>query len=119
MRYIMMVKATAGYEAGEQPSEKLQALMGEYVGNSMKAGTFIDGAGLQPTRNGARMQLRDGAISITDGPFALTDGVVSGFAIVEVPDDAAARQVGREFLEVHIRGGVREIDIEIRPYEAE
>ncbi len=118
MRYLMMVKATADYEAGAQASNSLQALMGDYVGKSMEQGIFIDGAGLQPTRAGSRMHLRDGRISVTDGPFALREGLVSGFAIVEVADEAAARQVGREFLEVHIAGGVADLEIEIRPYEA-
>lgn len=115
MRYLMMVKGDADYEAGSPPSEKLQALMGDYIGKCFADGTLVDAGGLLPTRHGARFSARDGEITVIDGPFAEAREIVGGYAIVEVPDDAAARQVARDFIDVHFLGGVDDLDVEIRP----
>src|SRR5690606_5848712 len=70
MRYMMMIKGDADYEAGKPASEKLQGLMGEFIGKCAADGTFVDGAGLLPSSRGFKARARNGEISFTDGPFA-------------------------------------------------
>lgn len=119
MKYLMMVMGDADFEAGTPASDKLQQLMGEYIGKTASEGVFVDGAGLMPSRHGFKASARDGEISITDGPFTESKEIVGGFAIVDVRDDAHARQVARDFIEVHFKGGVMNVECEIRPFEAE
>lgn len=117
MRYLMMIMGDADFEAGKPPSEELQRLMGEFIGKSASAGSFVDGAGLMPSRAGFKARSRNGEISFTDGPFAEAREVVGGYAIVDLPDNDAAKAMVREFIEVHHKAGVMHVDCEIRPLE--
>lgn len=117
MRYMMMIKGDADYEAGKQASEELMALMGEYIGKTAAEGVFVDGAGLLPSSKGFKASSREGQISFTDGPFSEAKEIVGGFAIVECRDNEHARQVVREFIEVHHKAGVMDVDCEIRPMD--
>jgi len=119
MRYLMMIMGDANFEAGTPPSEELQRLMGEYIGKTAAAGIFINGAGLRPSSKGFKARSRDGHIRFTDGPFAEAREIIGGYAIMELPDDAAARALVRDFIEVHHKAGVMDVDCEIRPLEAE
>lgn len=58
-------------------------------------GTFVGGAGLQPTSAAVRIvPARDGHPAIfTDGPFTETKEVVSGYYKVTAPDADAARAI--------------------------
>lgn len=53
---------------------------------AQEAGVWIFGGGIEPQR--ARVVAADG--TATDGPFPETKAVVGGFALVDVPDRAAA-----------------------------
>lgn len=118
MRYMMMIKGDADYEAGKEASAELQAAMGEYIGKTASQGIFVDGAGLLPSSKGFKASSRDGEISFTDGPFAEAKEIVGGFAIVEVKDNEVAKQVVRDFIEVHHKAGVMDVDCEIRPMDS-
>lgn len=119
MRYMMMVMGDASYEAGEPPSDALLQGMGAYMGKCAQEGILVDGAGLQPSGKGFKAKSRKGEISIVDGPFTEAKEIVGGYAIVDVRDEAHAREVVREFIQVHIDAGVTDVDCEIRPLEAE
>jgi hypothetical protein len=58
-------------------------------------GTVIDGDALQPAKHAFRIDPgTDGAAPlITDGPFAETKELVSGYYKIELPDDADVRAV--------------------------
>jgi hypothetical protein len=118
MRYLMMVMGNADYEAGKPPSDEMLQAMGDYIGKTAQQGIFIDGAGLQPSRHGFKAKSRNGRIDFTDGPFAEAKEIIGGYAIVDVADDAAARKVARDFIQVHIDAGVLDVDCEIRPLES-
>ena len=118
MRYLMMIMGDADFEAGKPPSDELQQLMGEFIGKTASQGVFVDGAGLQPSSAGFKAQSRDGRISFTDGPFTEAKEIIGGYAIVEVESDEQARELVREFIEVHHKAGVMNVDCEIRPLEA-
>ena len=74
MRFMMFIKHPADY-AGSNPPQALYDAMGEFVGEQMRRGVFIDGAGLQPLAKGFK------------GPadFAIVPGDKSSLTVV-VPD---------------------------------
>lgn len=85
MRCMVMVKATAGSEAGEMPAEKDLADMGRFNQELVEAGVMLDGGGLHPTSEGARVEYADGKAQVTRGPFPGDAGtLVAGFWVWQV-----------------------------------
>ena len=56
MKVIVFVKATAGSEAGEMPSERLLSDMGRYNEQLVAAGIMQAGEGLKPSSEGVRIR---------------------------------------------------------------
>ncbi|HEX6136869.1 MAG TPA: YciI family protein [Casimicrobiaceae bacterium] len=79
MRFMVMVKATKGTEAGVMPSEELLADMGKFNEELVKAGVMLAGEGLHPSSKGARMRFSGGKRTVIDGPFAETKELIAGF----------------------------------------
>jgi hypothetical protein len=79
MRFMILVKATRDSEAGQMPSQKLLADMGRFNQELIAAGIMIDGGGLHPTSKGARVTFSGKDRTVTKGPFANTNELVSGY----------------------------------------
>lgn len=90
MRFIILRKADAQTEEGCMPSEELLLAMGQYNEAMMNAGVMLDGMGLHPTRNGARITFDNGKPIVTDGPFAETKELLAGFTVIQTKDKAEA-----------------------------
>ncbi len=103
MQFLMLIKISndTDYEAGKPPPAELEAAMGELMGEWSKTGAMVSAAGLKPTSQGARVRLRAGAVSISDGPFAESKEVIGGFFLLEAKDKAAAVEMTRRFVELH------------------
>ena len=116
MRFIVLVKATKDSEAGKMPSRQLLADMGKFNKELIAAGVMIDGGGLHPSSKGARVTFSGKDRTVTKGPFAQTNELVSGYWIWKLNslDEAVAwvKRCPNPMLEVS--------DIEIRQlYEME
>ena len=85
MRMMVLVKATEASEAGRMPTPEFLETMGAYNRELVEAGIMRDGAGLRPTRDARRVDLR-GEGGTADGPFPAEEGPVSGFWMWEVAD---------------------------------
>lgn len=80
MRFMVIVKATPESEkAGALPSNEMLLAMGKYNEELVKAGVMLDGAGLHPSVDGARVVFDGGKTSVVDGPFAESKELVAGF----------------------------------------
>lgn len=90
MRFMVIVKGSERYEAGELPSAKLLSDMGKFNEELVKAGVMEAGEGLQPSRKGARVHFKSGKTRVTDGPFAEAKELVGGFWIWKVASKAEA-----------------------------
>ena len=55
MRYVCMHKVGPTSEAGLPPSPELVAGMGQLIGETAKAGMFLAGGGLKPSRDRLRL----------------------------------------------------------------
>ena len=84
MRVMVIVKATRGSEAGELPSKELIEQMGKYNEELVKAGIMLEGDGLKPSSNGARVRFSGSDRQVVDGPFAETKELVAGFWVWQV-----------------------------------
>jgi hypothetical protein len=116
MRFMVLVKATKDSEAGKMPSPQLLADMGKFNQELIAAGVMMDGGGLHPSSKGARVTFSGKDRTVTKGPFAQTNELVSGYWIWKLNslDEAVAwvKRCTNPMLEVS--------DIEIRQlYEME
>ena len=90
MRFMVIVKASKDSEAGKMPSEELLAAMGKFNEEMVKAGIMLDGAGLKPSSQGARIRFSGTKRTVIDGPFAETKELIAGYWIIQVKNKAEA-----------------------------
>src|SRR5438105_9362225 len=92
MRFILLVKASKGYEAGVWPDEKTLSQMDAYKKELVKAGARLAGERLQPSSKGARVRYANGKFTVIDGPFAETKELIAGFCLIQAEsrDEAIA-----------------------------
>ena len=69
MRFMIMHKNDARSEAGEPPPMDLVEKMGQFVGEHLQAGRFVDGAGLGASKTRTRLTFRDGQCTVKHGPY--------------------------------------------------
>jgi hypothetical protein len=116
MRVMVMIKANEDSEAGVMPSEQLLTEMGAFNEELVKAGVMLDGDGLKPSSEGARVRFSGSQRTVIDGPFVETKELIAGYWIwkVESLDEAI------EWVKRCPNPMSGESEIEIRPiFEAE
>lgn len=122
MRFMIIVKATAGTEAGVMPEESLFAAMDDYHQELARAGVLLDGSGLKPSSQGWRIRYGSNGQGeqrrIIDGPFAETKELIAGYTLIQVRSREEALEWTRRF--PNPQGPGMEAEIEVRPlYELE
>src|SRR6202453_2552400 len=75
--------------------------MGKCVEKSLEDGILVDAGGLLPSKDGVRVRLADGKITVTDGPFSESKEVIGGWAILKADSKAEAIRIANEFMELH------------------
>lgn len=112
MRFLTIYKAdeklTRRNESGAPPDAEEFARMNVLIGEMTKAGTLESTEGCKPSASGARVRLRDGKATVTDGPFTESKELVAGFAIIKAKSKAEAIELSRKFLTV---AGAGEVEI--------
>jgi len=112
MRVMVIVKATKDSEAGVMPSRELLEQMGAFNQDLHKAGVMLDGGGLKPSSQGARVRFAGSDRAVIDGPFTESKELVAGYWLWQVRDLAEAVEWVRRCPHPH-PGTTAEI--EIRP----
>jgi len=114
MRFLSMIRIDE--TTGQVPSEQLMSDVGQLIEELTRSGKLVSTAGLRPTSEGVRVRLRDGKLSVRDGPFAETKEVIGGYAIFEAASKDEAVELTRRFLKVH--GNEWDIECEVRQLDA-
>ncbi|MEO8278412.1 MAG: YciI family protein [Ideonella sp.] len=115
MRFMIIVKSTPEFEAETIPvkaDEALFAAMATYNEDLARAGVLLDGAGLQPSRNGWRMSYGPNGNRVIDGPFAEAKELIAGYTLIQVRSRDEALEWSRRF--PNPVGEGREAMIEVR-----
>jgi hypothetical protein len=81
MKYLSFIRHSESFRETPPPPALLEA-MGKFVERSFKNGTVVDTGGLLPSKDGMRLRLADGKITVTDGPFTESKEVIGGWAIL-------------------------------------
>ena len=100
MKYLTFIRHAESYRESGPPRALLEA-MGQFVQQSLKDGTLVDTGGLLPSKEGVRVRLARGKLSVKDGPFTETKEVIGGWAILKVDSKAEAVRIAKEFMELH------------------
>lgn len=100
MKYMTFVRLSESYRESGPPEALMQA-MGKFVEGLAKEGKFVDGGGLHPSKDGARVRITKGKLTVIDGPFTETKEVVGGWAILMTESRAEALRISTEFMELH------------------
>ena len=96
MRFITLVR---GPEGVRPPAELMQAIaqLGAEAGPAL-----VETGGLAPMVTGALARIRNGKLTITDGPFSESKEVIGGYAIMELPSRADAVAWTERFMRLHL-----------------
>ena len=100
MRYMMFIKHTEDYRGLHVPPA-LDEAMGQFVGEYIAKGKFVDGAGLKSTHRAKKIRLSGGKLSVVDGPFTESKEIIGGYAILDLESDEEALEVAMQFMELH------------------
>lgn len=92
--------------------EALRAETLAYVEKLRAMGVMLAAEPLQTVRTAATVRVRQGQVSVTDGPFAETKETLGGFFVIEVRDRDEALKVAAEWPSARIGS------IEVRPLES-
>lgn len=98
-RYMIQVRATAMSEAGEFPDDpSLVPRMMAFHEEMARAGVLLDGAGLQPSGQGFRVQYNSaGQTRVIDGPFSEVKELIAGYTLIDVPTHEEALAWAQRF----------------------
>jgi hypothetical protein len=121
MRFIIMHKTNAHWEAGGIPSRELIARVGKLIGELVSADVLLGAEGLRASSQGVRVKFSEGTRTISQGPFTGDNELPSGFSILRVESideaiDWASRQASvLGDMEVDIRPVTEPWDIGMKP----
>src|SRR3954453_6055732 len=85
----------------EPPTPQLIEAIHKLADREIKAGRMIDSGGLMPLATGAQVRIKDGQLSVVDGPFVEAKEGIGGYAIFELRDKEEALASAREFMQLH------------------
>ena len=100
MKFLTFIRHPESYRESPPPPALMEA-MGFFIEKSTKEGILVDTGGLLPSKDGARIRLADGIITVTDGPFSESKEVIGGWAILNADTKADAIRMATEFMELH------------------
>jgi len=100
MKYLSFIRHSETYREAAPPPALMDA-MGKFIEKSRKDGSLVDTGGLLPSKDGFRLRLEGGKLTVTDGPFSESKEVIGGWAILEAKSKAEAVRIASEFMELH------------------
>jgi hypothetical protein len=84
MKVMVIVEFNGADEDKLVPTEAMLTAMGNYNEELVKAGIMLDGEGLKPSAEGAKVVFEGGSTSVVDGPFTEAKELIGGYWIWQV-----------------------------------
>ena len=100
MKYLTFIRHSESYRQAGPPPALMEA-MGKFIQTSSKDGTLVDTGGLLPSKDGVRIRLAGGKLTVTDGPFTEMKEVIGGWAILQTDSRDEAIRIATELMELH------------------
>ncbi len=87
-------------EDATPPSPEKMAELGRFGEETARAGKLVATGGIFPSSLGARVQLREGKFTVTDGPFPESKEVMAGWVIIKVSSKEEAIEEAQRFMTI-------------------
>jgi hypothetical protein len=100
MKYLTFIRHSESYRATPPPAALMEA-MGKFVEQSRKDGSLVDTGGLLSSKDGLRVRLSKGEITVIDGPFSESKEIIGGWAILQADSKEKIVEIARQFMELH------------------
>jgi len=98
MRFMVMHKQMEEIDESAPVPQKLVKEMGQLIGESMKKGIFLNGAGLKGSKYRTRMTFRGGeCVSMQPGPYTGANEHLAGFSIIKVKTKEEGLECAKRF----------------------
>jgi len=112
LRVLVMQKADNAFEAGVPRAPEREAKLAALLGEMKSAGVLLGSETLRPSAKAARLQRVAGKNKWTDGPFAETKELISGYTILKADSRQEALAWATRYAEIlgDIEVDVREVD---------
>lgn len=109
-RYLLSIIQPDGPVPPPEVMEPIMRRVATFSEELRQAGVGLINQALTPASSATVVRVRDGAVLLTDGPFAEAKEHVGGLVIVDVPDLDAALAWARK------AGEATGLPIEVRPF---
>jgi hypothetical protein len=95
MRYILLIyqNTEAWNGLSEQDKNVLMHAAGEIVEELSASGEWVGGEGLADASRARSTHVRDGVVTVTDGPFLEAKEALAGYCIVDVATPERAEEI--------------------------
>jgi hypothetical protein len=112
MRYILLIyQNTEAWNAmSREDKEVLMSAAGDIVQELTASGELVGGEGLADASQARSTRVRDGVVTVTDGPFLEAKEYLGGFYLIDVEDKARALELAAQIPDAAIDG----LGVEVR-----
>ena len=86
------------------PTPELMAEMGAFMEDATRSGALIQTGGFAPSAMGAKVDLANGAYTVTDGPFSEAKELIGGYWVIQAASKEEAIGHAKRFLGI-VGGG--------------
>ncbi|MGH8945454.1 MAG: YciI family protein [Acidimicrobiia bacterium] len=112
-QYMMSVYDADDVNYSPEEMETIYADVDVFNEKLQAAGAWVFGGGLHPADTATVVEMKDGEVLLTDGPYAESKEQIGGFWIIEAEDlDAAIRWAGEATAACRAK-------VEVRPFQEE
>jgi hypothetical protein len=95
MRYLILINSDESTTPSDAERKDVMTAYQKYTQDLQKAGVMLAGDALFPTaKGGARIKVREGKRTVTDGPFSEAKEVIGGYYLIQVKSHEEAVEWG-------------------------
>ena len=98
-----MMKMLMDADKAFQPNAELMSAIGTFTQEIAKSGRLVQTGGMASSAMVTHIRASGGKLTVTDGPFAESKEQVGGYAIIDVQSREEAIELGRQFMEIHLK----------------
>lgn len=107
----MKILALYTPEKSNPPTPEMMAKMNAFIDELTKAGKLLATEGRKAGAPGMKIRMRQGQLSVKDGPFTEAKELIGGFAVMELSGMDETIAMCRRY--AAILGGTLEIDVRL------
>jgi hypothetical protein len=95
MRYVLLIyqNTNAWNGLSQEDKDVLMHAAGEIVEQLSASGEWVEGEGLADASQARSTHVRDGVVTVTDGPFLEAKEALAGYCIVDVATPERAEEI--------------------------